>query len=73
MQDTFLPGQSNDQLFVNETLAKEQCEKQALTPGSHCSGLTREPNGQWMLRVGYDAQNSPSHEVSWVLRGDLHS
>ena len=33
--------------------------------------LTREANGQWMLRVGFDAQNSPSHEVSWILRGKV--
>jgi hypothetical protein len=69
LQDRFLPGQSNDVLFANETLAKEQCVRQALTPGMHCSGLTREANGQWMLRVGFDAQSSPTHEVSWILRG----
>lgn len=43
--------------------------QQALTAGARCSGLTREANGQWMLRTGGKAQHSPTGEVSWLLRG----
>jgi hypothetical protein len=35
--------------------------------GRRCSGLTKENNGQWMLRQGSDMGNSPAGEVARTL------